>query len=34
MALWYEVGRFPIKFLEIESLKEHDGTKMHIDKLE
>ena len=33
MALWQQVGHFPIKFSELESLKEHDETEHFIQSL-
>ena len=34
MSLWHAKGRFPISFLEIESLKAHDETEHYIQSLE
>ena len=34
MGLWHMKGRFPVKFLEIPSLKHHDETEHYIQSLE
>jgi hypothetical protein len=34
MVMWHQKGRFPVKFLEIPSLMEHDQTEHYIQSLE
>jgi hypothetical protein len=34
MGLWHQKGRFPVRFFEIQSLKDYDETEHYIQSLE